>query len=312
MKKLGTGSAQTDGAGEVNADPEAGNSAGREDLEKTLADGLGDGGDAGTDGENGEGDGAGAEGGDAGTDGENAEGDGAGAEGGDAEGGELPEGSIKDGEIPGLKPEIQASVNQRIGKVVARQKAAEEKAAEAEAKVTQLQEQRDAVDRAEAFKLGLHPEYLSKDEVEVMKKDSSLAAAEKWLLENFDGYEGDGTAENPKYTAGQVRMRYAEVKEERAILGSQAAAIRGRAMKELLEDLKAGRQLRLSKAAQAKKFTQTVKKTVVKPPAVPSGANASGKPPVSVTNKGKADFAKTFDEKGQNKEALESAYESLF
>lgn len=185
--------------------------------------------------------------------------------------------ALKAGEIDGLSESAQAKVNRRIGKAVARAKLAEEKLAEAEARIAESeQKQGDTADPETAAKIGIPPDYLSKDDVKILEKDAHLEQAEQWCLRHLrDGYEGNPESGDKAFTPEQVAERLAQVHAEQRRIGGRAALIREEKSKLAEEDRKAGMKLRLAKAK-----TPTVT-TPPKNPSLPSGKG--GAPSVTRT-----------------------------
>lgn len=200
------------------------------------------------------------------------------------------EDAIKADEIKGITPEVQEAVNRRIDKITAKRKAAEERATAAEtereelrAKLTELEQKASQQDGAEAAKIGLPPEYVSKDEATLIAKAQFLKTEKDWAFEHLDGFDGDGTEANPRRTAQEMRKYYTKVTNDLEELGPKANALLAERRKQFLEDLRAGRELRLKKTAApapAQPATPPAVPAAPKTPVVPP--STIRRPPVSV------------------------------
>jgi len=218
-----------------------------------------------------------------------------------------------DPEVKKLPDHVQEKINKRISKVVAKQKDAEERAESAEARAVEAEEKlketetrMSDAERQEAYKLGIHPDYLEKDEREIIKHAEELEQAEDWLFEHLDGYEAEKSDER-SYTAAEIRRRYNQVRRELMKVGARAEGLRSERMKLMLEDMRAGRELRLNpdkkKAADTDKGKKDDKGTPDKdkgkpdkgksgkpPPARIAGVSGGGKPPVSMRRESRGAF----------------------
>ncbi len=105
----------------------------------------------------------------------------------------------------------------------------------AKARVKDLETQLAAAGTKAIEVAPIHPAFLVDDGAKLEEMERELARFEQWALQNFDGVDAteaseDGkTPAHPGYTAGQVRARYAEVKEirDRVIPAArQALAVR--------------------------------------------------------------------------------------
>lgn len=235
---------------------------------------------------------------------------------------EQHEEQFEEGELPGVRAETQEKINKRIGKVTAKRKEAEEaaqaalaKAEEAEKRATEAESRLKDSELKEAFALGIHPSYLTKDELAVLKQDRELAKGEAWLLDHFDGYEGTDEKTDPSYSAKQIRTRYREIQEQRRPIAARAELLRSERLQQMLADMEAGRKLRLGGKAPSgaePAAAAPVKKALPKPPALPgAGGSAAGKPPVSATKPSAAFDAKRVMDAGGGKEALAQELENL-
>lgn len=121
----------------------------------------------------------------------------------------------------------------RIGELTARAKAAEAErdslraaAADAEAKAG----------------LGLHPSYLAKEEADLIRKADELERKQAELFEHID--EGMELADGKSLTKQEVRREYMRVQAESLRIGARANAVYEARMKQMLDDMRAGRALR--------------------------------------------------------------------
>lgn len=160
--------------------------------------------------------------------------------------------------VPGLTPGAQKAFNKRVGKSVARRKAAEEKAAEAEARAEEAEAKAAAAEerladqsRSEAVALGIHPDYLKPGEAEFLKEEKKLASDLKWFTQQYgEDYVGTGTAESPQLTAAQVNRMWAEASSKHSAVAGRAATIRARAQLAADEERQAGRAARKKPGAR--------------------------------------------------------------
>jgi len=242
----------------------------------------------------------------------------AGAEAGaaeDGEDGEEADGDVKDGEIQGLSERAREKINRKIAKQVRRRHEAEERAAAVADEAAAAKARAEAAEAAlngktveGAYALGFPPEYLSKDEGQLLTQAQKLGEARAWLLEHFDGYEGDGSEGDPSYTAAQVRRRYAEVDRALQKLSPRAETLRDERTKLMLADLKAGREARLARGAKKPGEAQ---KAPTRPPVLPGGGGASRKPLVSAGKAGTG-FSAAAVMEDPSPGSLEKEFEKVF
>lgn len=214
--------------------------------------------------------------------------------------------------IEGLDPKTQEAINKRIGKEVAKRKALATELEELKGKLAG-QSTTDETFVKEAVALGIHPDYLTKNELAVVKQDQELSEAAKWLFDHWEGYEGTaGNPNDPPFTAAEIRARYHSTQNELYRIKARAYAIQDRVAKEMQADLAEVRKRRLEKSklkTELDKAVKTPQKTT--PPKVPLNEQAGGRPPISVSKPGKADFGSTFKNKGASKDSLQAAYLSV-
>ncbi|MCK9599136.1 MAG: hypothetical protein M0R06_08855 [Sphaerochaeta sp.] len=214
---------------------------------------------------------------------------------------ELEDGKLQAGEVKGLSPEAQAKVNARIHELNVKRKQAEARAAELEAKTVGL-EQRDAEAAREAIRLGLAPEYVSKEEVADLKRYEQLRMEKRWLTQHRDGYEGTGKDGDTELSAEQIADRQADVEDELSDLAPRMKALLRERSGQMLADMRVGRKIRMGSGANP---------TVRKPSALPGNGRTQPRGPVPRQTETQLS-AKSFSERGGNKRALEDIYESRF
>jgi hypothetical protein len=213
---------------------------------------------------------------------------------------EAEDGKLQAGEVKGLSPEAQAKVNERIHKLNIKRKDAEARAAAAEAKAKEL-EGRDAASVQDAIRLGLAPEYVTKEEVAQIKRYETLRLEKRWLARHRDGYEGSGEKGDVSLSAEDVAERALDVDEELSDLAPQAKALLKERSEQMLADMKLGRSIR-NKTAKGGS-------SVRKPTALPG--RTTPKKPWQEARKERLG-TDSFHDRGSNRSALETIYESRF
>ena len=130
---------------------------------------------------------------------------------------------------PELRTRVQGILDSRIGQIRAQSsekiEAAVSKAAELETRVSELStelEETKSRGGAPVIVPGVHPLFLANTEAEIDGRVEKLEAFEDWADANRDGVEGDGTPENPGYTADQIRARLREIRREKERIVPQA------------------------------------------------------------------------------------------
>jgi hypothetical protein len=108
-----------------------------------------------------------------------------------------------------LSPEAQAAVDRRIGKEVARRKEIEELLDGERALNRELRERLEKTATAEVSPLAM-----ADSEQDLQKREDYLWRVVEWCEDNADGYEGDGTEQNPPYTPEEIRQRLRAARRE--------------------------------------------------------------------------------------------------
>ena len=256
---------------------------------------------------------------DDGQDGDDADkGDDAG-KGDDADDPDLSEGKIKDGEIKGLAPEAQAKVNQRIHEFNVKRKNAQAEVATANAKVAEMEAKQGDLFK-EVAKLGLAPEYVTKEEAAKITRCDNLKTWNRWLGEHLgEDYEGTDPEKDPSMTAAQIKKMKVNVEEELMELTADVKGLWTTKVQLMQSDMARGRAARLAEKAddgKAKKKTDDgadKKKTVMTPPKLPGGGGATRKAPLSAGDRKPAAFDQNeFKEQGANRGALGKQFEKIF
>lgn len=122
-----------------------------------------------------------------------------------------------------LPPEMQKSVDRRIGKEVAKTKQAQEALTstqedlkETQARVTELEtEMADKAEGSADSKLAGHKVFAATTEAELDQREEELWDLEKFCEEHRDGFVGKGTEDEPEYSKERIRTRQIEAREER-------------------------------------------------------------------------------------------------
>jgi len=262
--------------------------------------------------------GTGAEVADGATGAETVEGDEGAAGAAGAEETEIAEGAettdpdlVKKDEVKGLTAEAQEAVNRRIGKVVAREKTAIERAETAE---TELEAARSKLDSGlpELVKrLGLHGDLVTKAEAETIDRYGKLRAQRSWCRQHEDGYEGRGEGD-PSVDAKTVRQRLVQIEDELDDMGSTAKEIQARVERQAREIWAAGQKaLKQRPEVRGQKSETGKPKAVLNPPKIPGGTGTP-KAPAS-TKKARTGFDQAeFKKDGGGKSALEKQFEKLY
>lgn len=224
----------------------------------------------------------------------------------------------EEAEPKGLTPEAQQAVDRKIGKLTAKRKEAEEKAetfqAQAETEKQRADELQSKLEESfaeQALSLGFAPQFLEKQELDVLKKDDELAQQERFFFENLDGYEDPNSGK--EYTAKQMRSFYMEVREHRAKVSGQVSAIRSQRSKEMLEVIEAGRAaLSQRKGPNGKQASPVDKPKEAKrkeqaPKVTYPASSAPGKPPINTPRNGRFD-GEELKKEGATRSALEKQF----
>ena len=222
--------------------------------------------------------------------------------------------AIRKDEIKGLTEEAQTAVNRRIGKVVAREKAAIERADAAESELEAAKGKLDGGFPDMVKRLGLHGDLVNKDEAQTLEQYGKLKAQRAWCRRHEqDGYEGTG-GDDPNVDAKTIRSRLVEIEEQLDEIGSSAKEIQGRVEKQAREIWAAGRAALKAKDAGGRgpgDGNRKTEKTLVKPPRIPSGTGTPKAPAAAKKSKGTFDPTE-FKKDGGGKAALEKQMEKLY
>lgn len=181
----------------------------------------------------------------------------------DPEDGDDEEGESESDEDDAEEPKAHQGqrAEKRIHKLTAQRNEAREKAEAAE----KAAESYKAVAEAN---LQLQPEYLSKGEAEVIARANQMIERKEWLMGHIGvGYE-DEKDDSKSLTPKQIAEELVKIDRQWDLVADARRTYDER-KKQQLEDMKAGRMLRLSKAAMAKN------KNSAKAPAVKSAASAA-------------------------------------
>lgn len=232
--------------------------------------------------------------------------------------GSAPEGSAEEEGHLDVPQEIQEKIDRRIGKEVAKRKAAEEALAETRTTLDDVQKRLQALEKdgkhAElATRAGLHPDYVTPEEAQVLERVEYLRSVRKFCQENWDGYEGSGTESNPSYSAQEVRNRFFQVDDELMSAIPKAESIRQRARNEMNEDIARGREAKVRKTKAGGPTAEPVSQRPVPPKIGGEAAGRTGKPAVSVrrpTDKQGFGASKLMEE-GVTNDSLLGAYEEI-
>jgi hypothetical protein len=228
---------------------------------------------------------------------------------------EVEPGESAEGEIKGLKSEIQEKINRKIHKSTARRKAAEEVAEEAtrraeaaEERVRSLEASRETLQAAVAE--GIHPDYVTDDEVRLLQQEGDLEEQRKFLYSHiFDDEPYVDPSTSKEYSVEYIRDRYDIINRKHSRLEAHAEEIRSSAAQKAEEHRLRGQQ-GASKDRSAKKSPGKAKSRL-NPPKVPARVTADGSPPISAKNNARAVFdqkkiheANRTDDEGATKRAL--------
>lgn len=164
----------------------------------------------------------------------------------------------------------------RVDRLTAQKKELQEKLEALEAKAKELEAKTAATTVAdpELFRnVGIPPDYVTAEEAQTIQTDRELAAAERWLVDNADGFEGTVDGKPVTMTPKQVQQRLFAIREQRDDVRLEARAIQKRVQAEIAADLKAAREARQKAKTQPAETPQATKKPLPKPPpkVVPTG-----------------------------------------
>jgi hypothetical protein len=225
---------------------------------------------------------------------------------------EQPADALKKGDVKGLSEEAQAAVNRRIGKVVAREKQAIERADAAESELKAVQEKLEGGLPELANRLGLTADLLNKSEAETVERFTKLKGQRTWCRKHANGYEGKGEGD-PSVDADTIRDRLVEIEDAMDEVGPKAREILARTERQARDIWAAGRAALKNKGTgKAEPKGESERKPLTKPPKLPGAGAGAPKAPVSA-RKGKSSFdAGEFKRDGGGKSALEKQFEKLY
>lgn len=220
--------------------------------------------------------------------------------------------AIRKDEIKGLTEDAQNAVNKRIGKVVAREKAAIERADTALSELETARKKLDGGFPEMVKRLGLHGELVSPDEVKTLDQVGKLKLQKAWCRKfEQDGYEGAG-GNDPSVSAADVRSKLSEIEDELDDLAPKAREIQARIDKESREIWAAGVAALKNRGKGGQPAKPAVKKGIVKPPVIPGGAGTP-KAPASARKSQTGKFNETeFKQSGGGRTALQQQFEKLY
>lgn len=218
----------------------------------------------------------------------------------DEENEESDEEEESDGDETEDDSEVQRVPYERLKKEVAKRKAAEESADALKKRVEQLE-------KTAADALGLSPDYVTADEVELLKAADWLEQRQEFLFVNMDGYE-DENDPSKSMSAAEVRKELLKIQREATRKVGAAQALYDERKAQMLADMKAGRALRLE-----------AEKKPVKPASKVGSPKAKKRPiaiePVSSVPKPKRKVSgldvESFEKAGGGFDAAVNALESL-
>ena len=191
----------------------------------------------------------------------------------------------------------------RIAELTAKTKQAESKLVQAETRVKE-------VEAVAAQGIGLHPDYVSEPEAKILARVRDLQARERELLKHWDGI--DDTDQSKARTAEQVRTEWAEIRSQLDDAGPRARSLYDDRLKQMVEDMKVGRRLRLerSNAVQKRGAPADAKRAKLPAPAAVPRGSASGTP-VNKRGAPAGPNAERFRKQGASREAAANELQML-
>jgi hypothetical protein len=197
---------------------------------------------------------------------------------------------VEDGEQTGkLSPAAQAAVDKRIGKIVAKQKAAEERVSaveqERDALKAEVEQTRSMVSDkavlAAAEAAGVLPKYLTKDDAEMFKAADKLTLERNYWRDR--AREGGCTIGGKEYTADDCKDFAEQKNDSLADLTPDVKARRREIAKTIRSRLELGDAAYAAKwvpgAAKPAQATTTATAAGGKPPAKPDDPTPTRQPP---------------------------------
>lgn len=133
-----------------------------------------------------------------------------------------------------LRSRVSEVVNKRIGKISADAKAEQARLESRVEELTdELEEAKTKGGGAPVNIPGLHPLFLATSESEIEKRLAEIEQFEDFADKYRDGYEGDGTPQNPSWSAERIRSTLREVQRERdKIIPAARANLAARGVKD--------------------------------------------------------------------------------
>lgn len=191
----------------------------------------------------------------------------------------------------------------RIAELTAKTKQAESKLEQAETRVKE-------VEAVAAQGIGLHPDYVTEPEAKLLARVRDMQARERELLKHWDGI--DDTDPGKSRTAEQVRTEWAEIRSQLDDAGPRARSLYDDRLKQMVEDMKVGRRLRLERSNAVQKRgapADAPRAKLPAPAAVPRGS-ASGTP-VNKRGAPAGPNAERFRKAGASREAAATELQML-
>ena len=145
------------------------------------------------------------------------------AEGGDEPPEKVEDGKGQDPDRKKLSPELQKVFDKRIGELTGKAKRAEEqlehertRAVELDARVKDMeQELLDLRKGGAAQAAGVPKVFLATSDDELQAREDYLWGVERFCQKHPDGYEGNGTDNDPSFSRDEIQERLLAVQEER-------------------------------------------------------------------------------------------------
>jgi len=218
---------------------------------------------------------------------------------------------VRKDEIKGLSPEAQAKVNRRIGKVVAREKAALSRAETAEQELTEARSKLEGGLPELVKRLGLHGELVDKDEAKLVDRYTQLKAWKAFCRRyERDGYEGKG-GEDQSMSPEEIREKLSTVEDELEEIGSRARDVQARVDKQAREIFARGLAAMKADKGKGKEKSAEKPKRPAKPPKLPTGS-ATPKPAANGKKVQSKFDMEEFKKQGASKDALEKQFEKYY
>lgn len=179
-------------------------------------------------------------------------------------------------------------VEKRIAKLTAQREEMRERYEESKARIEELEAQ-------VVQPIGLHPDYLTPDERTLIANATALDEKRAFLIRHIGRGYDDPRDANKSMSAEQIAEELVAV-ERNAGRIAKAQALYDDRKQQMIEDMLAGRQLRLAK-------NKLTKPTVPKPPVAPAVKPGATSQPVSQQVQRKGVDLDRFDRNGADKDA---------